>query len=865
MESGPTTRRLFCPALLCLLALTAALGPACAQVNGDPLQLQKSGIARIDHWLDHVRSTGDAVNTRNELATAQVELQTSYVLFMQRQDPAGAVWSAIKLGDIQRYVNQWPQAATIFQNVAKLAEGAKRQDYQIKALSELAFSEMNMGAIDAAEEHAREAVRLGAGCGNKEFYFDALVTAGEVETKRGNFPAAGDYLDRALAMTGEIEDPHRIYTGYSDRGEVYYQNAQGCDFKRGYDVCDQLLQLARDDYKKAQAIAQARGWAFLVNAQNTFLQSVNTLESSTKLAQKGTQEQSANQDPVAKVTFNPKQPKDVLAQDYYFRLGGSVPQNLALVQQYVKEIDDMREQWQQQGLNVPDFDPLTLYVRGTIAEWKNDNNAALTDYLQAVQLLERDRRKLGDEQARSAFMKNNMDYYDVPALILLQQKRYPEAFALFEQSRGRAMADMLASRPVTLGTQQERALFADLQAQRAAIAALQEKLFNLTAGEERERNGQRIADLEAQITALQQKYETFERRIAKEAPKLQELTSAKPVTLESVQQSAAEGRYDVLYYVVMNTSFIVWHISGTDVQVKNVFLPHAMLATKTATLHDSLVAAKDSRGTPFDEDISRQLYLYLIQPMTAYIKSNHLIIVPQEELTAIPFQALQNPQDGNYLGVRFEISYAPSATVLATLEKKPNLKSGRLLAIADPEIHDAGEEVKSIGALYPGRSKVTTQEQVSKADVQAWVGGYDLVHLSVHGKFNASDPLLSYLQFKPGPSDDGRLTAAEMFGLPLEKNSLVVLSACETGRVQATHSGELVGMVRSLLYAGAGTLVLSDWEVNAASTKLWMETFYREGQTREPAEAARLALMAVKSRAEFSHPFFWAPFVVTGK
>jgi CHAT domain-containing protein len=104
-----------------------------------------------------------------------------------------------------------------------------------------------------------------------------------------------------------------------------------------------------------------------------------------------------------------------------------------------------------------------------------------------------------------------------------------------------------------------------------------------------------------------------------------------------------------------------------------------------------------------------------------------------------------------------------------------------------------------------------------------------------------------------------------MFGLPLQKNSLVVLSACETGRVQATHANEILGMVRSLLYAGAGNLVLSSWEVNAGSTKLWMERFYKAGQTTPPSEAARQALIAVKSRPEYSHPFFWAPFVMTGK
>jgi CHAT domain-containing protein len=348
------------------------------------------------------------------------------------------------------------------------------------------------------------------------------------------------------------------------------------------------------------------------------------------------------------------------------------------------------------------------------------------------------------------------------------------------------------------------------------------------------------------------------------------------VALQAVQRSAAAGGYDLLYYVVVENAVLLyyvvvenavllWHISGNEVQVKNVFLPHSELIKKTAALHDSLIAPRDAPGAKFDEETSRQLFLFLIQPVLSSIKTKHLIIIPQEELNSIPFQALQNPQSGKYAGETFEISYAPSATVLATLEPKPNLKSGHLLAVADPDIHDASDEVQAIGALYPGRSKVAAQQATGKAEVKAWVGSYDLVHLSVHGKFNASDPLLSYLQFKETPTDNGRLTAAEMFGLPLQENSVVVLSACETGKVQVTHSSEVMGMVRSLLYAGAGDLVLSSWEVNAASTKLWMETFYRDGQTNPPAEAARLALVAVKSRPEYSHPFFWAPFVMTGK
>jgi CHAT domain-containing protein len=104
-----------------------------------------------------------------------------------------------------------------------------------------------------------------------------------------------------------------------------------------------------------------------------------------------------------------------------------------------------------------------------------------------------------------------------------------------------------------------------------------------------------------------------------------------------------------------------------------------------------------------------------------------------------------------------------------------------------------------------------------------------------------------------------------MFGLTLPGNSLVVLSACETGLVKASHGNDALGMTPALLFAGASTLVLSSWKVDALSTALWMETFYREARTHPPSEAARLALLAVKQQPGSQHPFYWAPFMVTGQ
>lgn len=845
------------PMFWCLM-LAAALSPAFGQGSRDPKSLQDSGIAKIDHWTDYVRRTGDAKGTVSDLAAAQLDLKASYELFLQQKDYAGASLSTVKIATIQRLLNQFRQAAQTYQSAIEMAKLAHRTDYQTTALSNLSYSELQLGEIDAAEEHAREAVRLGANCGNKDFYFEALDTAGEVEVKRGNLAGASNDLDRALAMSGQIDDKQKLYLAYMDRGDIYEQIVRKCDYQRNFDVRYQSLELARADYQKALAITQALGYTSVSQMFQSFLNELDTRKAMLQSNQRSDQTITNTN------LFSPQKPKDVLVTEH-FTAGAMDAATLPLIENAVKGFRDWRTRLQQQGLTVQDLNSSDLCLEGQYAEIKGDNDAALAAFQQSDDLLEKDRRKLGNEQARVAFMEDKLLCYYRPALILLDRKQYAEAFAIFERSRSRAMADLLASHPLSLATKQEQTLFSELQTLNSNIAAQQEKLFDLTGSENRDKSTKQIIDLQGKIAALQTQYEQLEGRIADDAPKLKELTTAQTTTLASVQRSAAEGGYDVLYYVVMEHALILWHIDGTGVEVKNVFLPHIQLINKAATLHDSLVARQNDANARFDEDTSRQLFLYLVQPALASIKSHHLVLVPHEELNSIPFQALQDPSTGEYLGETFAISYAPSATVLANLENKSNLKSGRLLAVADPLIHEATDEVNAIGRLYPGRSKVVAQGGASKADVKTWVSNYDVVHFSVHGTFNGTDPLLSYLQFKEVAPDNGRLTAAEMFGLPLQKNTLVVLSACETGRVEATHANEVLGMVRSLLYAGAGRLVLSSWEVNAGSTRLWMETFYQKGQSSQPAEAARLALIAVKSRPEYSHPFFWAPFVMTGK
>jgi CHAT domain-containing protein len=72
-------------------------------------------------------------------------------------------------------------------------------------------------------------------------------------------------------------------------------------------------------------------------------------------------------------------------------------------------------------------------------------------------------------------------------------------------------------------------------------------------------------------------------------------------------------------------------------------------------------------------------------------------------------------------------------------------------------------------------------------------------------------------------------------------------------------------MVRALIYAGAGTLVLSHWKVDSDATALWMQTFYEAAQSRSLPEAARKALIKVKGVPAYRHPYYWAAFAMVGR
>jgi CHAT domain-containing protein len=143
-----------------------------------------------------------------------------------------------------------------------------------------------------------------------------------------------------------------------------------------------------------------------------------------------------------------------------------------------------------------------------------------------------------------------------------------------------------------------------------------------------------------------------------------------------------------------------------------------------------------------------------------------------------------------------------------------------------------------------------------------------VVHFATHGILNAKVPRESYIQLAQGnKAGEAQLSVDEVWDLPLKKVDLVTLSACETALGEGDPDGGvlLTTISEAFSFAGAQTVVASLWSVADDSTKDLMVEFYRQlAGGKSKAAALQAAEIKVMRDPKFTHPFYWAPFVLMG-
>ncbi len=323
------------------------------------------------------------------------------------------------------------------------------------------------------------------------------------------------------------------------------------------------------------------------------------------------------------------------------------------------------------------------------------------------------------------------------------------------------------------------------------------------------------------------------------------------------------------------------------------------------------IAAPPTPTSPITESQQLQnLHQLLIAPIAAQLPTNPealVIFLPQGPLFQVPFAALQNAQ-GVSLIDQHTLLIAPSIQALAVLRQhqqtraiapadpapKASAKMGTVLIVGNPAVSSvalepgkpplalpnlpgAEREAQGIANLFTQanfNAQALLGKDATKSAVLQGMAGARVVHLATHGLLDdvkglgvpgaiVLAPALPGLDAAALPPDDGLLTANEILTqkLPAE---LVVLSACDSGRGRITGDG-VIGLSRSLLFAGTPSVMVSLWKVPDTPTAALMQEFYQQWLNHPDGGKARALRQAMlKIKQVYPAPLSWAAFTLIG-
>jgi len=210
-------------------------------------------------------------------------------------------------------------------------------------------------------------------------------------------------------------------------------------------------------------------------------------------------------------------------------------------------------------------------------------------------------------------------------------------------------------------------------------------------------------------------------------------------------------------------------------------------------------------------------------------------------------------------------------------------------------------EVDSITSLLMRRGWEVTSltGQLATEDAVVSVSGPRVLHLATHGFFagreqegnpeagstgnrsfrytnvenmsksclffsGAQNTLYFAYDYAPGHAD-GILTAYEISDMDLKGTELVVLSACETGLGDVLKTEGVTGLRRAFRLAGARRIMLSLWDVDDQATQLIMREFYANWLSgMDMDQSLTEAKRTLRDQTPYSHPRYWAAFILTG-
>jgi CHAT domain-containing protein len=267
--------------------------------------------------------------------------------------------------------------------------------------------------------------------------------------------------------------------------------------------------------------------------------------------------------------------------------------------------------------------------------------------------------------------------------------------------------------------------------------------------------------------------------------------------------------------------------------------------------------------------LAQDLYNILVRPLEEdlkAVKAETLFWSLDGVLRYLPLAALH---DGNaFLTERYRLSTMTPAALAGLAEAPRAEKQPIVFGVSQGHegfapLPNVAEEAKRIQAIAGGKILLDSAFTESSFEEELRGGHHPVVHIASHFVLRP-DASQSFLLL----GDGAHMSLAEIGAVPrlFSGVDLLVLSGSETSLgLQGADGREVEGFSMIAMQLGAKSVIGTLWSVADDSTATFMSALYRElvhGSTK--ADALRGAQLELMRDPRYAHPYYWAPFVLTG-
>jgi CHAT domain-containing protein len=786
-------------------------------------------------------------------------------------DQAGIAGAWVNLGLMKYVQGDYEQALPLEQKALALFEAAGLQRGVATALEKLADIYLALGDYRQSFDCQQKSFRLFEEMNNRTKMADGLSRLASIYGYQNNVKQALSHLERALAIAEDLGDIIRVAIL---RNNVATEQYEIGNYERALEIYQDLLKQTEGfgDPGGAAMIRYQIGKVFAAqsrydDALNNFRQALPDIEAAQ---------------------LKHETAMTLIDMSGLYLAQGKYAEALPLAGQAVslsRQTGGLLDLW------------LALTALGYGQLGLNRLLEARQSFAEAVSIIEKLREQTaGGADERQRYFEGRLRAHHGMLSLLVKENQTWEALVLAERAKARVLLDALQQGRAKV----QKAMTAEEQEQELRLKSELTRLnTQLTHGTQSGKpDAERISEFKTRLEKARLNYEDFQNSLYAAHPELKvNRGEASIIKMKELAALLPDATSALLEYVVTDEATYLFVVTkardqvAAETKVFTIPIKQTDLAKQIENFRRRLSERNLGVRVP-----AQKLYDLLLKPAQSLLSGkSSLVIVPDDRLWELPFQALLDEGD-RYVIERSAVSYAPSLTVLREMrarsdKRRAEAAASTLLALGNPFIGqgtverarltlrdeklsplpEAEDEVRALGRLYGARrSKVYIGAEAREDRLKAEAGQARILHFATHGVLNNAAPLYSYLALAQGDkNEDGLLEAWELMQLDL-KADLAVLSACETARGRTSAGEGVIGLTWALFVAGAPATLVSQWEVESASTRDLMLGFHRQLQAPRAAvkltkaESLRRAALKLMKNPETNHPFYWAGFVLVG-